>query len=520
MPGDVVANPGSCDPGDVVVQNGSKDAVVIDIDNNIAATSITSNTTSIKFTLNDNEDESEVIDYEIPRTSQLAVSIHSERDIPDIPCPSYEAACTDDEYKAYTVTQLPYFSHEARHEASCISNEVTYSGSKKKIHRDDQEPCSSSEASSSLNKTTYTGTKKNIYIDDQLPCSSHEATSSSYEVSCAEDEDRTYIDSELPCSSRSDATRRNSDDTSTADSDVCDIKTKKEIQKQNRKNIHLDDLASGSNRLGTTNLAYSSDSIDSLPVILDLNDNCRFRYSVVLDNYGNSNLNGLDFSEALAGPSTSSSSLEFNLRAVPLERTCSCNCHRRENSAPSYDELFSESTTNNKKMKTDSLKVKVDHDDEQCQGISCPMYRQKHHYSSKKHQQHLYNDNIVINYGNNSSNLGGSLRNSPNITPGNTPGRFRRILPAQMVKMLNSRGSSPVSDKAPPNYRSLIFSILQDEPPKYEEVTGKKLADELVRNIFCFLNSVQIILYCHYIYLWVLGYCLKCRNKGSCYSGP
>lgn len=43
-----------------------------------------------------------------------------------------------------------------------------------------------------------------------------------------------------------------------------------------------------------------------------------------------------------------------------------------------------------------------------------------------------------------------------------------------------STSSSPTSSQAPPHYRSLIFSILQDEPPKYQDVTGKALSMDLV----------------------------------------
>merc|ERR1719427_199775 len=119
------------------------------------------------------------------------------------------------------------------------------------------------------------------------------------------------------------------------------------------------------------------------------------------------------------------------------------------------------------------------HDDINCTGVACNTEYPLNRTPNTEHRTHNKHRLYV---GHNTNNpYGGSRSGSPCTTPGGT-----RKLVSQVDRILNTSGkSSPILGrhsvgKEPPNYRSLIFSIIQDEPPKYEEVTGKKLADELV----------------------------------------
>ena len=211
---------------------------------------------------------------------------------------------------------------------------------------------------------------------------------------------------------------------------------------------HIDDAgvgtSSGSETYGRTNLGYSYDCIEMLPVLTDLEERCKHRYSVATD--------------------TSDEDQDYS--SVTVHRTCYCSCHTAEkDDLPSYERV----------MMSIQRSDLVLHDDINCTGVACSS---KYPLNLHKHRLHLGHDG-------NKSNSNTPYGGSPCTTPGGT-----RKLVSQVDRIVNTSGkSSPILGrhsvgKEPPNYRSLIFSIIQDEPPKYEEVTGKKLADELVSLIF------------------------------------
>jgi len=226
--------------------------------------------------------------------------------------------------------------------------------------------------------------------------------------------------------------------------------------------------------MGTSNLAYSYDSIEMLPVLRNFDERCKHRYSVVIDHLDTSD-EDQDYEDGLS------------------HRTCSCTCHNNNdnnnnnnNNSTDIDALPSYETVMMSLQRSDLIL----HDDINCNGVLC---------SHNNNNNNNNNNNKSNNNNNNNKSKSPSHRTHDkhklhtqihiqNSIPGTpyagspsaTPSRTRRLV-SQVGRILNnSVPSSPVLGKEPPNYRSLIFSIIKDEPPKYEEVTGKKLADELV----------------------------------------
>ena len=207
--------------------------------------------------------------------------------------------------------------------------------------------------------------------------------------------------------------------------------------------------------LGRCNHGYTYDCMEMLPVLTDLQQRCRHhnnnRYSVSMETS--------DTEDSDSSPDPS------------CKQWCSCTCHATTTTTEDDEELPSYESVVSKGGRTDL----VVHDDIECTGVKCkhaPPHTTTHNNHNKHHNHN--NHNLTIDN-----------------TPTHTPGGSRKFLSDRILNISSSSlgKCSPVLGKEPPNYRSLIFSILQDEPPKYEEVTGKKLADELVSP---FLNDLKM----------------------------
>ena len=196
--------------------------------------------------------------------------------------------------------------------------------------------------------------------------------------------------------------------------------------------------------MGTINRSYTTDIIDDpLPLLTDLSR--RVNYTYPMDDTqinGNQDEKNKNSSKGCIGRSTSLPDL--SKRILPLKKNCSYDCRSVALSSLSYEDVHTGST-----IRRDSSQ-----------------FTSAHHEGINSHSS-----NVILD-------IDRRWHSSP-FTPGDTPSRGRRNLQTTMVKIINSRGTS-----SPPNYRSLIFSILKDEPPKYQDVTGKKLADKLVSNMF------------------------------------
>ena len=219
---------------------------------------------------------------------------------------------------------------------------------------------------------------------------------------------------------------------------------------------------------GILNKSFSTSTMgvnDTLPTNAETMKRSSYIYPVVVDN--------IDINHTTTGPPTKSTSMPDIYSRISVvtptrkkQKSCSCDCHvtRQQN--------HHSNNYNNKNNKRNT---------------EAPSYFDAIATSSQHHACAGTHDFVI--------DMHHQFRASPACSPGSTPGRVRRMFQSQMEKMFynsttSSRNPSPVSScKGLPHYRSLIFSILKDEPPKYEDVTGKKLADELVRKYFFVLRG-------------------------------